>query len=164
MNEATGEVISISKAHLVVKHQNVADAEITAEIAMRNATFVSGEVIGIGTGAEQTVSLANTNNLSAYKFALYVNGVQQTGNFSFYETSGQVTFIALSGAIVSADYFYNWGTEKFVAMENSGTYPDHQAIDGGIAVTPASATWQYNSSQNTIVVTAPFGQGFSVSY
>lgn len=111
--------------------------------------------------------------------------------------------------IVSANYFYNWGAENFVAIENSGTYPDrrnknrattqftyegkvgtlanlritlnqksgytqneivatgtgkakgfklkHQAITDGITVTPASATWQYNSSQNTIVVTAPFG-------
>ena len=216
VNETTGEGIPISKAHLVVKHQNIADAEITAEIALRDATFVSGEVIGVGNGTEQTVSLAHTNNLSTYKFALYFNGVQQTGNFSFFPTSGQVTFIAPAGAIVSVDYFYNWGEEHFIAMENSGTYPDrrnknrattqftyegtagtlatlkitlnqksgyaqneivstgagkakgyklaHQAIDGGIQVTPATTTWQYNTAQNTIIVTAPIGQGFSISY
>lgn len=123
MNEATGEVISISKAHLVVKHQNVADAEITAEIAMRNATFVSGEVIGIGTGAEQTVSLANTNNLSAYKFALYVNGVQQTGNFSFYETSGQVTFIAFLERLLVRIIFTTGAQKNSLQWKIAGHIP-----------------------------------------
>lgn len=216
INVATGVETLISKAHLVVKHQNVADAEITAEIAMFDATFAHDEVIAIGTGAEQTVSLAHTENLSTFKFALYFNGVEQTGNFSFFETSGQVTFVAPAGAIVSADYFYNWGAENFVAMEKTGTFPDrrnrnrattqftydgvagrlatlritlnqksgeaqneivatgagkakgyklaHQAIEDEIHVTPEDTTWQYNAAQNTIIVTAPIGQGFSVSY
>ena len=127
VNEATGEVTEMSRAHLVVKHQNVADAEITAEIALRNgAKFVKGEVIGIGDGTLQTVTLENTAGLTFYRFALYFDGVQQTSGFSFSPLLGEVTFTAASGVIVSADYFYDWGAENFVAMTKTGTYPDRR--------------------------------------
>lgn len=126
VNEATGEEISISRAHLVVKHENIADADIKAEIALRkNATFVKGEVIGIGDGKEQTVLLEHCEDLTSYKFALYFDGVAQE-NYSFAPISGQVTFTAPTNAIVSADYFYNWEAETFVEMTKAGTYPDRR--------------------------------------
>lgn len=115
----------MSKAHLVVKHQNVADAQIKAEISLQSATFVKGEVIAIGNGSSQTVTLAHTSNLSSSKFALYFDGVAQE-DFSFNATAGTVTFNAANGVIVSADYIYNLGAENFVEMTNAGTYPDRR--------------------------------------
>ena len=127
INEATGEEKLMGRAHLVVKHQNIADTEITAEIALRDTgTFVKGEVIGIGTGLQQSVTLANRTNLSSYKFTVYFDGVVQEENFSFDPVTGQVIFRAPEGAVVSVDYFYNWGEETFVKMTNDGTYPDRR--------------------------------------
>ena len=124
-NAETGANISVSRAHLVVKHENIADAEIKAELALRDATFVKGEVIAIGDGQQQTAMLKHTDDLTAYNFALYFDGVAQK-NYSFAPISGQVTFTAPSGTIVSADYFYNWGKENFVEMTKGGTYPDRR--------------------------------------
>lgn len=125
VNEITGEETFMRRAYFAVKHQNVADAEITAEIALRSsATFVKGEVVGIGDDTEQTVTLANMINLTRYKFALYFNGVKQTKGFVFSPTTGEVSFIAPADAIVSVDYFYNWSEENFVEMTKLGTYPD----------------------------------------
>ena len=137
VNEVTGEMRSISRAHLVIKHQNVADAEITAELALRDAAFVKGEVLAIGTGNQQTVTLAHTSGLTGYKFALYFDGVAQE-NFSFNASTGQVTFAAQSGVIVTADYFYNFGAENFVQMTKTGTYPDRR--------NPARASTQFTFS------------------
>ena len=114
----------ISRAHLIVKHQNVADAEIKAEIAIRDAIFVKDEVLAIGDGTPQTVTLANTANLNN-SIALYFDGELQT-NFSFNSSSGKVTFTAPSGVIVTANYFYNFGAENFVTMTKTGTYPDRR--------------------------------------
>lgn len=127
VNEATDEATEISHAHLVVKHQNITDAEITAEIALRDGVkFVKGEVIGIGDGSRQTVLLEHTDSLTSYKFALYFNGVLETDGFEFSPLTGQVTFTAASGVIVSADYFYDWCKEDFVEMTKAGTYPDRR--------------------------------------
>lgn len=126
-NEVTGGATNIRRAHLVVKHQNVPDAEITAEIALRGGVkFVKGEVIGIGNGNTQTVLLEHTDDVAAYKFALYFNGVRQTSGFEFSPILGQVTFNAASGVIVSADYYYDWCSEEFVEMTKMGTYPDRR--------------------------------------
>lgn len=145
VNEATGETTEISRAHLVVKHQNVADAEITAEIALRDGVkFVKGEVIGIGTGRQQTVSLEHTSNVTTYKFALYFDGVAQANGFEFSPTTGQVTFIAPNGAIVSADYFYDWAPETFVAMTKTGTYPDRRDQ------TCATTQFSYDGAAGTV--------------
>lgn len=127
VNEATGTATEISHAHLVVKHQNIADAEITAEIALRGGVkFVKGEVIGIGNGSTQTVLLEHTDDVTSYKFALYFNGVRQTSGFEFSPILGQVTFTAANGVIVSADYYYDWCKEDFVEMTKTGTYPDRR--------------------------------------
>lgn len=127
VNEVTGESTEVKHAHLVVKHQNVMDAEITAEIALRDgAKFVKGEVIGIGNGSSQTVFLANTEDVTAYKFALYFDGVVQTGGYALDPILGKVTFTAANNVIVSADYFYDWSAEEFVEMEKTGTYPDRR--------------------------------------
>ena len=160
VNEITGEDVSVSRAHFVVKHQNVADAQIKAEIALREATFVKGEVIGIGDDREQTVMLANANGLTAYKFALYFDGVEQTDGFTFTPINGQVTFKAPSDVIVSADYFYNWGAETFVEMDKAGTYPDRRNPNR------ASTQFVYNGAAGkvaTLRLTFNRGEGESLN-
>ena len=159
VNEATGEATGISHAHLSVKHQNVADAEITAEIALRDGVkFVKGEVIGIGNGSAQTALLEHTNDLTAYKFALYFDGVQQTDNFEFSPLTGQVTFTAANNVIVSADYFYDWTAETFVEMTKTGTYPDRRDQ------TRATTQFVYNGAKGsvaTIRLKLKRGSGYS---
>lgn len=144
VNEATGEVTKMSRAHLVVKHQNVPDAEITAEIALRDARFVKGEVVGIGDGTIQTVTLENTSGLTFYKFALYFNGVRQTSGFEFSPLTGEVTFNAASGVIVSVDYFYDWDAENFVEMTKTDTYPDRRDQ------TQATTQFTYDGAAGTV--------------
>lgn len=127
VNEVTGEEKLISRALLLVKHQNIVDAEIIAEIALREtATFVKGEIVGIGNGLEQTVRLANRTNLASYKFALYFDGKKQTKDFTFDPTTGQVIFTAPLDSIVSVDYFYDWSEENFVEMDKVGTFVDRR--------------------------------------
>lgn len=218
VDSETGEEKIIRRANLIVKHQNIADAEITAEIALRPATiFVKGEVIGIGDGAEHAVTVSHTEKLTRYNFALYFDGIKQTQNYSFDTETGRVAFLAPQNAIVSVDYFYNWGEETFANMAKVGKYPDrnnpkrattqfayttsiggkvatirlglnrgtgdseneivstgtgkpkgfklaHHARGSTIQVTPSTATFNYNSELDTVVVTAPLGEAISISY
>lgn len=116
----------ISRAHLMVKHPIVQDTEITAQIALRESpNTVTGEVLGTGTGTEQTVTLAHTENLASHNFALYFDGVQQnSASYSYSPTDGQVTFTAQEGVSVTADYVYGWTEERFVDMVHDTEYPD----------------------------------------
>lgn len=120
----------ISRAHLTVKHENVVDAKITAEIAIRhNPQFVNGEIIGIGDGTTQTVQLANTDKISSYGFSLYFDGVKQTSDFLFSPSDGKITFTAADNVIVSADYIFDWENETFVPIPKTGIYPDSSNLD-----------------------------------
>ena len=125
VNKATGTANTANRAHLTVKHRNIADAAVTAEIAFINAAFVKSELLGIGTGAQQTATLAHTTNVTAYNFAVHINGANYS-DYSLNTNTGQVTFTAPAGAIVTADYFYNWGVETFASMTKTGTYPDYR--------------------------------------
>lgn len=160
-NEVTGDTTHVRRAHLVVKHQNVADAEITAEIALRgDAKFVKGEVIGIGNGNSQTVLLEHTDDVAAYKFALYFNGVRQTSGFEFSPILGQVTFNAANGVIVSADYYYDWSAEEFVEMTKAGTYPDRRDQ------THATTQFTYDGAAGTVAtirLTLKRGEGIATN-
>lgn len=124
-NEVTGETNTVNRAHLTVKHRNVADAAVAAEIAFVNAVFVKSELLCIGNGAQTTVTLAHTTSVSPHKFSLFFDGERQT-NYLLDTSMGQVTFTAPVSTIVTADYFYNWGAETFVAMTKTGTYPDYK--------------------------------------
>lgn len=119
-------VNNITRAHLMVKHPIVPDTEITAEIALRQPPAeVKGEVLGDGTGEQQSVTLAHTEDLASHGFVLYFDGVQQNAStFSFSPNDGQVTFTAPAGASVTADYIYNWTKETFVSMTHDTEYPD----------------------------------------
>ena len=116
----------ISCAHLMVKHPLVDDTEITAQIALRESpTTVKGEVLGTGTGASQTVTLANKEGLASHNFTLYFDGEQQkASSYSFSPTDGQVTFTADEGVAVTADYIYGWSAEEWVEMTHDTVYPD----------------------------------------
>ena len=150
---------TIKDAHLVVKHQNVADAEITAELALFDATFIKDEVLGIGNGLEQTVTLKNKENLTSYNFALYFDGVKQTGNFLLDLETGEITFVAPVDAIVTVDYFYNCGEENFIAMEKTGTYPDQKNSDR--ATTQFVYSGGTSGNIATLRLTLKQGEGYS---
>lgn len=133
-SEGTGVCISktynfvntIGRAHLMVKHPVVPDTEITASIALRKPpTYVTGEVIGTGDGAQHTVKLANVDNLASHGFVLYYDGVaQSSANYSYSPTDGQVTYTAAKGETVTADYIHEWSAETFVTMTHDTQYPD----------------------------------------
>lgn len=133
-SEGTGVVLtktynfvnSISRAHLMVKHPIVQDTEVTAQISLREAPHkVTGEVLGNGTGAAQTVTLAHNESVASHNFALYFDGVQQAAaSYSFSPTDGQVTFNAPEDVSVTADYVYGWTKEQFVDMLHDTEYPD----------------------------------------
>lgn len=116
----------ISRAHLMVKHPVVDDTEITAYVSLRKPpTYVSGEVLGTGTGKSQTVTLANTDGLASHGFALYFDGdVQDESSYSFSPADGQVTFTAESGVAVTADYIAGWSNETWTPMTHDTIYPD----------------------------------------
>ena len=119
-------VNNITRAHLMVKHPIVPDTEITAEIALRQPpTSVAGEVLGDGTGIQQTVTLAHTEKLASHGFNLYFDGTQQNAaSYSYSPSDGQVTFTAPEGASITADYIYGWEDETFVSMTHDTEYPD----------------------------------------
>lgn len=127
INKSTGTRKSISTVHLNVKHQNIKDADISAEVALiNNLKFVGGEVVGIGVGGTQQATLANTSKLQHWGFKLYFDGVEQSGGYVFSPSDGTITFNAPSGTLVTADYFYDWGEEVFRPMMNNGIYVDFQ--------------------------------------
>ena len=119
----------MSRAHISVKHENILDADIKAEIAfIPEPKFVQGEVIGIGNGAKQTVLLQNRDKVCLHNFKLYFDGVEST-DYVINPDAGKVTFTAANDVVVTADYFYNWDYEIFVVMEKAETYPDKNNPD-----------------------------------
>ena len=133
-SEGTGTCISktynfsnpITRAHLMVKHPVVDDTEITAYVSLRKPpTYVSGEVLGTGTGKSQTVKLANTDGLASHGFVLYFDGEKQDdSSYSFSPADGQVTFTADSGVAVTADYIAGWSAETWTPMTHDTVDPD----------------------------------------
>lgn len=119
-------VNNIGRAHLMVKHPIVADTEIAAYIALRKPpTYITGEVLGTGDGAQHTVKVKNTTNLASHGFVLYFDGTPQSAaNYSFSPTDGQVTYTAPTGVTPTADYICNWSNETFVPMTHDTQYPD----------------------------------------
>ena len=127
----------IDRSHLTVKHQNIPDTEIVAEMAIRhNAKTVKKEIIGVGNGTTQTVNLANDVQVSSYGFNLYFDGVKQTEGFTFSPSNAQVTFTAENNAVVQADYVYDFEPEEWVAMHKARTYVD--------TLNPNRATTQFH--------------------
>lgn len=137
---AEGEGVCISQtynfaaematAHLMVKHPIVQDTEVKAFISLRaQPVDVKDEVLGTGTGAQQTVTLKNPAKVASHKFRLYFDGTQQTEGFAFSSTDAKVTFTAPQGVAVTADYTYNWEKEVFVEMTHDATYADKDDND-----------------------------------
>ena len=124
-----------SRAHVSVKHENISDADIQAKIAfIHEPKFVKDEVIGIGNGAEQTITLQNKNKVCLQNFKIYFDGVE-TSDYVVNPDAAKVTFTAANGVIVTADYFYDWEYEYFYPMKKAGIYPDKN--------NPSRATTQF---------------------
>ena len=119
---------TITRAHLMVKRKLVDDTRISAQISLRPAIQqVTGEVLGVGTGAQQTVTLQNTTNLAAHGFYLYFDGVAQAeADYSYSVSDGQVTFTAPEGVAVTVDYIYDWTEEVFADFDRDTSYPDKE--------------------------------------
>ena len=119
-------VNTIGRAHLMVKHPIVQDTEISAFVSLREPpSYVTGEVLGTGDGAQHTVKLAHADNLASHGFVLYFDGnVQSAANYSYSPTDGQVTYTAPKGETVTTDYIHGWSAETFVPMEHDTQYPD----------------------------------------
>ena len=165
INEVTGTANLVSRAHLTVKHRNVADAAVTAEIAFIYAAFAKSEVLAIGDGTQKTVSLAHPAGVTGYNFSVYFDGERQS-NYLLDTNNATVTFTAPQGAIVTADYYYNWGGETFAPMTKTGTYPDHRnsarastqfaytaATVGNVAVLRLTLNQASGTAENEISVT-----------
>ena len=115
----------VGRANMTVKHENIPDTEITAEMAVHHgAEFIKGEIIGIGDDTSQTVKLANTSKVSSQDFKLYFDGVEQTTKFIFSPTDAEVIFLAPANVVVQADYIYNFDSEDWVEMYRNRSYPD----------------------------------------
>ena len=116
---------NMTRAHLMVKHPIVADTEVKAYITLRAQPIsVKDEVLGTGTGAQQTVTLKHTSKLASHNFKLCFDGIAQTSGYAFSSTDGKVTYTAPVGAVVTVDYTYNWDKETFVEMSHDATYAD----------------------------------------
>ena len=92
-------------------------------------------------------------------FAIYFDG-EETDEYTFSPLTGQVSFTAASGTIVTADYFYDWGAENFVELTKAGTYPDRRD--------PTRATTQFNfagadGNVATLRLTLKQGEGESLN-
>jgi hypothetical protein len=119
-------VNTIGRAHAMIKHPIVKDTEVSVKLALREPpTEVKNEVLGVGDGAQHTVTLQNTENLASHGFTLYFDEVAQNPNtYSFSTADGQVTFTAPEGASVTCDYIHGWEAERFVEMVHDMVYPD----------------------------------------
>ncbi len=119
---------TMTRAHLMVKHETVPDTRISAQISLRRApTNVTGEILGVGDGTQKTVTLAHTEDLASHGFALYFDGKLQSSDlYSYSPNDGQVTFKANNGVVVSADYIYHWEDEHFVDFERDTSYQDKE--------------------------------------
>ena len=127
----------INRAHMSVKHQRIPDTEISTEIATHNgAEFVKGEIIGIGNGTMTDTTLANTYKVSAQEFNLYFDGVKQTSGFVFSPSDAKVSYNAPAGAVVQADYIYNFKAEDWQEMYRNLEYRDDK--------NPLRATTQFH--------------------
>lgn len=140
----------INRAHMSVKHQRIPDTEIFADIATHHdAEYVKGEIIGIGDGTTQTVTLKNTSYVASQEFALYFDGVKQTSGFTFSPSDAKVTFNAPAGKVVQADYIYNFIAEDWQEMYRNLEYRDDK--NSNRATTQFHFAAQYKSNAGKIV-------------
>jgi hypothetical protein len=110
----------------MIKHPTVLDTVVNAYITLRaKPVSVTGELIGVGTGASQTATLKNTTNVASHGFTLYFDDEPQPSSmYAMSSSDAKVTWTAPAGKRVTADYIYNWQKENFVAMSRDASYPD----------------------------------------
>lgn len=116
----------MTRAHLIVKHREVPDTKISAQLSLRMpSTTVKNELLGTGDNKQHTVKLKNVKKLASHGFHLYFDGVEQKRDtYSYSPIDGQVTYTAGNSVTVTADYIYDWTSEKWVDMTYDNSYPD----------------------------------------
>lgn len=139
----------VGRANMTIKHDNVPDTEITAEMATHHGSeYVKGEVIGIGNGTKQTVKLANPYHVATESFKLYFDGVEQTTGFEFSSTDAEITFNAANNVVVQADYIYNFESEDWIPMYRNLTYPDTTNEDRMTTQFHYAAEYKHQTGKN----------------
>ena len=125
-------------ARLLIKHSRLKDAGIKAYISFGNKTLSRENLqVATGTGNPQTVTLADTN-VDFSTLTLFGN-TTRISNFDFNTTSNTITFTAVSGATVFANYEYGFTPESWQEMQKGTTQPytgkDYDSTDFTYAVT-----------------------------
>ncbi len=133
--EGTGQIVTrtyeflheMGKCHLMCKRPIVKDASLRAYVALRsNPIQVTNELLGVGTGAPATYTVAHPEGLAPHTMGIRVNG-EFTGVYSLNSATGMITLTAPEGAEVRGDYQYNWELEEWIPMVKDAEYPDTQS-------------------------------------
>ncbi len=126
-----GEIISVtqnwymnlSQVRMNIRHAKLRQSSITAYAAFRNEpVYVTGEVLGSGSGGRKTFVLQNSTGLKYDTLKLYYDGVRVFSGFEFNTEAGRITCNAPLGVIVSCDYQYKWENEIWQEMTLHNRY------------------------------------------
>lgn len=139
----------ISGVHMIVKHPDARDATIQPKVSFKNAAADKETWIPL---AKDTVKTDSATGLLSAEFDYSASEAQ-------------------AGSIVTlrVDMVGNTGSVKNQAL-GAGTGAvtsyklDHRAIQNTIVVSPADATWTYNSKNCSIDITAKAGSAVTISY
>jgi len=110
----------MSGIRLLVKHQKLFDAQLAAYASFRPQPLQRSMLnIGVGTGARQTIQLADTsiNHATLQVFA----GTNPAGVFDYNTALSQVSVTAPAGVTIFASYQCNWQPENWVQMTKCST-------------------------------------------
>lgn len=122
----TASIYSITKdwqdlqeqCRAMLEHIALKDADIRPYAAFRDRPVrVVGEEIGVGSNALAHYDLHHTNGVDRDSLRLYFDGVRQYTGYEVNTAVGRVTCTAPRGVIVSVDYEYGWGIEKWYELE-----------------------------------------------
>ncbi len=133
--EGVGQIVTrtyeflhdMGRCHLMCKRPIVKDASLRAYVALRSKPIqVTNELLGAGTGAPATYTVAHPEGLAPHTMVVRVNG-DFTGVYNLNSATGKVTMTAPAGAEIRADYQYNWELEEWIPMVKDAEYPDTQS-------------------------------------
>ena len=133
--EGTGQIVTrtyeflheMGRCHLMCKRPIVKDASLRAYVALRSKPIqVTNELLGTGTGAPATYTVAHPEGLAPHTMGIRVNG-DYTGVYNLNSATGKITLTAPEGAEVRTEYQYNWELEEWLPMVKDAEYPDTQS-------------------------------------
>lgn len=134
-SEGTGQIVTrtydflheMGKCHLMCKRPIVKDAFLRAYVALRpHPVQVTNELLGVGTGASATYTVAHPEGVAPHTLVVKVDG-EITGAFNVNSATGNITLTVPSGAEIRVDYQHNWALEEWVPMVKDAEYPDTQS-------------------------------------